>query len=140
MVVLTIGTFDCTHIGHAHLFRFCEQFGKVIVGVNSDEFVEKYKKRSTLFTYDERAELIERLGYTVVKNDSAGKELIDQVKPDFIIIGSDWLRKDYLSQIDVTPNYLDLHNISLVYTPYFKGISTTDIKERVRESDSHSNN
>jgi len=137
--VLTIGSFDSVHAGHAHLFRFCEQLGNVTVGVNSDEFIKKYKGNETLYTYEERADIIRRLGYNVVKNTSAGLQLIDEVNPDFLVIGSDWLRKDYLAQIDVTPDFLDDHGISLVYTPYFKGISTSDIKRRVHESNNNSN-
>ena len=132
--VLSIGSFDAVHAGHASLFRFCEQFGDVTIGVNSDEFIKKYKGNETLYTYEERADIIRRLGYTVVKNESAGRELIEQVEPDFLVIGSDWLRKDYLEQIDVTPDFLDERDISLIYTPYFRGISTTDIKRRIGES------
>jgi cytidyltransferase-like protein len=138
--VLTIGTFDSPHAGHAHLFKFCEQLGEVTVGVNSDEFVKKYKGNETLYTYEERADIIRRLGYNVVKNVSSGLQLIDEVNPDFLVIGSDWLRKDYLGQIAVTPDFLDERGISLVYTPYFKGISTSDIKRRVSESNSNSHN
>ena len=132
--VLTIGTFDVFHGGHTNLLQFCDSLGNTTVGVNSDEFVGRYKGRETLYTYEERANIIRGLGYTVLKNDSAGKELIERVNPDFLVIGSDWLRKDYLNQIDVTPDFLDENDISLVYTPYFRGISTTDIKDRVWRS------
>ena len=128
--VLTIGTFDVTHIGHAILFKRCQELGNLTVGVNSDEFIEEYKGRLPLYTYEERAALISKLGYTVMKNDSAGRELINEVQPDIIVIGSDWLRKDYLAQIDVTPDYLDENDITLVYVPYTQGISSTDIKRR----------
>lgn len=132
--VLTIGSFDCFHAGHSSLLRFCEDLGDVTVGVNSDEFIKKYKGNETLYTYEERSDIIRRLGYKVVKNISAGSELIGEVNPDFLVIGSDWLRKDYLKQINVSPVFLDERGISLVYTPYFETISTTDIKRRVLES------
>lgn len=124
-------------MGHAVLLKRCEALGEVIVGVNSDEFVRLYKK-APMFNTKERMELIRELGYTVVENNSSGRELIDQVKPDIIVIGSDWGRKDYLAQIDVTWDYLDDNNISLMYVPYTKGISSTEMKKRVK-SDNNSN-
>ena len=89
--VLTIGTFDTPHIAHALLFKRCEQLGNLTVGVNSDEFIEKYKGKPPLFTFEERATLIARLGYKVLINTSAGAELIRQVNPDILVIGSDQL-------------------------------------------------
>jgi glycerol-3-phosphate cytidylyltransferase len=132
--VLTVGTFDTPHLGHARLFKTCEALGNLTVGVNSDEFIEQYKGKRPLFTFEERATLISRLGYRVLINNSAGAELIREVNPDILVIGSDWLRKDYLKQIDMTPDDFDELGISLMYTPYTEGISSTDIKRRVDES------
>jgi glycerol-3-phosphate cytidylyltransferase len=129
--VLTIGTFDTPHIGHAYLFRECERFGKLVVGINSDEFVEKYKGRRPLFSYEERSTLISTLGYTVIKNSSAGRECIEQVNPDILAIGSDWARKDYYSQIDVDQDFMDENNITMIYIPRVPNISSTEIKSRV---------
>lgn len=136
--ILTIGSFDTPHLGHAILFQRCQELGNLTVGVNSDEFIEAYKGKRPLYTYEERATLISKLGYTVMKNDSAGRELINQVQPDIIVIGSDWATRDYLAQIDVNQDYLDENNISLLYVPYTQGISSTDIKRRASESNSHS--
>lgn len=40
--------------------------------------------------------------------------------------------KDYLSQIDVTADWLQEHGVSLVFVPYTVGISTSEIITRVR--------
>lgn len=129
--VLTIGTFDCVHAGHINLLQKCKEYGEVIVGLNSDEFIERYKGKPPLFTYQERIELLENLGYTVEKNDDNGSTLIYQVNPDVLAIGSDWARKDYLSQVGMTYDELDAMNIHLLYIPYTRHISTTEIKRRV---------
>jgi glycerol-3-phosphate cytidylyltransferase len=105
--------------------------GSLIIGVNSDEFVEKYKGKRPLYSYEERCQLLSAMGYEVVRNDSKGKDLIHMTQPDILVIGSDWARKDYLTQIGVTQEYLDDYNISLMYVPYTKGISSTDIKKRL---------
>lgn len=136
--VLTIGTFDTPHLGHAYLFRECERYGNVTVGINSDEFVERYKGTTPLFKYQERAALISVLGYSVVKNASAGRECIEAVAPDVLVIGSDWARRDYYSQIDVDQDFMDLNGITMVYVPRVPNLSSTEIKERV-QSNSNSN-
>lgn len=135
--VLTMGTFDTPHMGHAILLKECERYGEnVVVGVNSDEFVESYKGRRPLYEYAERANLIESLGYVVVKNSSAGRELIEEIQPDVIAIGSDWARKDYYSQIDVDQDFLDANRIALVYIPRVGSLSSTELKARSQNGQS----
>lgn len=129
--VLTLGTFDCPHIGHVSFLRKCEAFGTVTIGLNSDEFIMQYKGAFPIFSYDERAALLRGMDYPVDKNDGPGRDLIEKLQPDVIVIGSDWLRKDYLKQIDITPDYLEMNEITLVYVPYTEGISTSEIKKRL---------
>lgn len=130
--VLTIGTFDTPHIGHAYLLKECERYGnRVVVGVNSDLFVESYKGSRPVFDFNERAGLIEQLGYEVIKNSSAGRELIEIIKPDVLVIGGDWAERDYYKQIDVTQEYMDKNRITVVYIPRIGTISSTSIKERL---------
>ena len=52
--------------------------------------------------------------------------------PDIIAVGSDWEGRDYYSQMGFTQNWLDARGISLVYLPYTIGISSTDIKNRLK--------
>lgn len=131
-LLLTLGTFDTPHMGHAIFLRRCERFAdRVVVGVNSDEFVESFKGVRPVYGWEERATLIRDLGYEVVSNPSAGREVIGRVKPDVLAIGSDWARRDYYAQIDVDQDWLDLRGITMVYIPYTPGISSTDLKERL---------
>jgi cytidyltransferase-like protein len=135
MKLLTVGTFDIPHMGHAAFLRKCEQYAdNVIVGINSDDFVLRYKGTAPLFKYNEREYLIAMLGYETIRNDSAGRELIEEVGPDIIAIGSDWARKDYYKQINVDQDFLDSYEISMLYIPYTPGISTTSLKERLRDT------
>ena len=134
MKVLTIGTFDVPHVGHAAFLRRCEDLaagGQVIVGVNSDRFVADYKGAAPLYRESERVALIGLLGYLVRVNDGPGRDLIDRTRPDVLAIGSDWLARDYLTQIDVDVAWLEERGIALAYLPYSAGISSTAIKERL---------
>ena len=60
------------------------------------------------------------------------KPTILNVKPNFIIIGSDWAKKDYYKQMNFTQKWLDDNNIILVYLPYTENISTTLIKTKLK--------
>lgn len=132
MKLLTIGTFDTPHIGHAAFLRKCSMVSdEVIVGVNSDEFVKEYRGQSPVYSLQERLDLIGLLGYQTWVNDGAGRETIIAVAPDILAIGSDWARKDYYKQIGITQDELDTLDIMLMYIPYTKGISSTDIKGRL---------
>ena len=134
MNVLTIGSWAVPHIGHAAFLRRCEAFGVVTVGVNSDRFIRQYKGHPPLFTQDERLELIQSLGYPAVLNDGPGRDLIDFYRPDVLTIGTDWARRDYLAQINVTQDWLDERGITVAYVPMRPvGISSTEIVRRVAD-------
>ena len=135
--VLTIGTFDILHWGHIAFLRQCAQLGdRLTVGINSDEFAGRFK-RAPVMTQDERIHAVRQLGYAAPLNTSAGHELIEQVKPDVLAIGSDWARRDYLKQIDCDQDFLDSTKIILAYVPYVQGppISTSEIIRRIRNSE-----
>lgn len=87
-------------------------------------------------SYEERKAILEHCDLVdmVVKNvgDADSKLAIKIYNPDIIAIGDDWAKKNYYKQMDFTQEWLDDHGILLVYLPYFKGISTTEIKKRMK--------
>lgn len=131
--VLTLGTFDCVHSGHIRLLQECAAYGDVTVGLNTDDFVEQYKGHRPLFNYTERLQLLQPFCDRILANDTGGWELIDKVKPDLIVVGSDWLEKDYLKQLGVTREWLDERKIHLLYVTYTPLISTTEILKRCKQ-------
>lgn len=133
--VYTGGTFDLPHHGHFRLLQRAHDFGRVIVGLNTDEFILQYKGKAPIMSFDERKEILMACRWVdeVVPNygGADSKIAIDIVKPDYIIIGSDWARKDYYKQMDFTQDWLDERGIGLIYVPYTQGISSTDLKTRI---------
>lgn len=66
--VLTVGVFDLLHYGHFELFRCAKELsgknGKLIVAVQEDEYVTKYKPQAKLFyDWNTRAKMISALRY-----------------------------------------------------------------------------
>jgi glycerol-3-phosphate cytidylyltransferase len=135
-VVYTGGTFDLFHSGHVNLLRRCSEIGTVVVSLNTDEFIEKYKGKPPALSYHERESVLRACRYVddVVPNIGGhdSKISIDLVKPDYIVIGSDWARRDYYAQMQFDQDWLDARGIGLIYIPYTKKISSTDIKKRIQ--------
>jgi glycerol-3-phosphate cytidylyltransferase len=134
-VVYTGGTFDLPHKGHYRLLKRAAEIGTVVVALNTDEFIQSYKGRPPVLSYEERKEALLACRWVdeVVPNvgGTDSKIAIEMVQPDYIIIGSDWARKDYYLQMSFTQDWLDKRGIGLIYVPYTEGISTTDIKNRM---------
>ena len=134
-LVYTGGTFDIFHSGHVNLLRQCAKLGEVVVSLNTDAFILQYKGAIPYMTYDERKEILEACVFVsaVIPNEDGAdsKPTILKIKPDIIAIGSDWAKKNYYEQMNFTQDWLDEQNISSIYIPYTKGISSSRIKKRL---------
>lgn len=134
--IYTGGTFDLPHSGHVNFLRACAKLGEVTVSLNTDEFIADYKGKPPVMTYAERLGVLSefRCVSNVIPNigGADSKPAILEVRPDIIAIGSDWARKDYYLQMGFNQDWLDELNISLIYIPYTPGISSTEVKRRMR--------
>lgn len=138
-IVYTGGTFDLFHSGHVNLLRQCKEIatpdGSVVVSLNTDEFILEYKGKLPVCSYEERAAVLEACRYVdrVIPNvgGADSKVAILQVNPDYIVIGSDWEKRDYYAQMQFSREWLSERDIVLKYVPYTENISTTDLKRRV---------
>lgn len=135
--VLTLGTFDLFHRGHVELLRRCYGLGsRLVVGLNTDGFVERYKGQPPVIGYGDRKAVLEACRYVdhVVPNDQGDgsiRDVLDAVRPTTIAVGSDWERRDYLGQLGLTPADLAIRHCTVTYLPYTEGISSTGIRERL---------
>lgn len=134
---LTMGTFDLFHSGHVRLLSRCAGLAeRVVVGLNTDHFVETFKGQAPVIRYADRAAVLEACRHVarVIPNDQPGGSaaaLIEASGADLIVVGSDWQDRDYLGQIGVTSKWLRDRGIGLVFLPYTEGISSSLIKERL---------
>ena len=123
--VLTYGTFDMFHVGHARLIqRLAELGNRVIVGVSTDEFNLEKGKRS-IFSYPYRAEIISSLkGVDHVIPEETWDQKRDDIQRhsvDLLVMGDDWLGEfDHLSEL-----------CEVRYLPRTRHVSTTSIKTAI---------
>jgi glycerol-3-phosphate cytidylyltransferase len=136
-IVYIGGSFDLPHHGHYRLLERAAQFGKVVVSLNLSNFSEQYKGKKLIMSYEERREILLACKWVhdVVPNvgGADSRIAIEIVKPDYIVVGSDWAKKDYYAQMSFTQEWLDERGIGMIYLPYTKGVSSSDIKKRMEE-------
>lgn len=137
-ILYTGGTFDLFHYGHSNFLKQCKKLcDTVVVALNTDEFVAEYKQ-PTIMNYAERERSLLACQYvsSIIPNSSGGdsKPTILSVKPDIIAIGDDWAHKDYYKQMNFTQEWLEEQGIVLVYIPYTRGISSSEIRKRILAS------
>ena len=159
--VYTGGTFDLFHEGHVEMLEACARMagpnGLVVVGLNTDEFVTRYKGTPPLMDYRQRALLLLSCRHVDVVVPNTGEEdskiTIEMLEstvwnseepedhetrwvglPDIVAIGDDWACRDYYKQMGFTKQWLDEKRIVLVYVDRRTGESTTSIKQRLTSS------
>jgi glycerol-3-phosphate cytidylyltransferase len=108
------------------------------VSLNLNDFYKEYKGKELVLSYEERREILLACKWVdeVIPNygGADSRIAIELVKPDYIVISSDWANKDYYKQMGFSQEWLDERGIGLIYLPHTKGISTTDIKKRMNWS------
>lgn len=140
MRLYTGGTFDILHYGHINFLKKCKKIADhITIALNTDKFIYEYKGILPVFSFEERVKSLKVLGLAdeIIPNFGGkdSKPAILYAKPNIIAIGDDWAKKDYFSQMQFTEEWLDENDIVLVYLSYTKGISTTEIKNRLMRGD-----
>lgn len=128
----TDGVYDLFHVGHLNMIeaakRQCEY---LIVGVHGDEVVNRYKHRYPIIPEEERARIIGAVKGVdrVVVNDIRDKlTLLERYCFNVVFIGDDWKGTDRWNRFE---EVLGERGVDVVYVPYTRGISTTDIKKKI---------
>jgi len=92
-IVAVSGGFDPIHVGHLRMMQDASQHGRLVVIVNSDEWLLK-KKGYVFMPWDERAELIGAYDFVdrVIKakdDDRTVVASLEEIKPDIFANGGD---------------------------------------------------
>lgn len=123
---ITYGTFDLFHIGHLKLLeRIKSMCSNLIVAVSTDEF-NKLKGKISVIPYEQRAAIVAGIKFVdkVIPENNWEQKVtdIDKYHVDCFVIGNDWEGKfDFLRE-----------KCDVVYLPRTEGISTTELKEKLK--------
>jgi len=124
-VVYTSGTFDMLHINHLRMIEYARGLGDIlIVGVNTDELVAEYKS-TPMIPFEDRIALMRAMkgpDLVIPQHSLDHRDKVKKLKFDVFVVGDDWVGKyDYLEELGV----------SVVYTPYGSGATSTALKQKI---------
>lgn len=136
MIAYIGGTYDILHAGHIKLFRWAqEQYGFVVVALNRDEFVERYKGKKPAMSFEQRRVIIRELRSVnlVITNyaDEDSTKSIEMIMPNVIVAGSDWTVERLKKQMNLSDEFLSRNRIEVVIFPDSDPIHSSDIKKRI---------
>lgn len=129
-IVFTNGCFDVLHPGHLKLLDECRQLagprGAVVVGVNSDQSVERLKGPGRPVNGERSRCLLlihlKPVDHVVTFDEDTPINLIEKLRPDVIVKGSDYKGKDVVGS----------KLAAVVLVPIEDGFSSTAIIERMK--------
>ena len=129
----TTGVYDMFHIGHLNVIRRAKELcDYLIVGVSTDELVQKDKGKTPVIPFKERMEIVASIKY------------VDKVVPQFdknklaawekyhfnkMFVGSDWCGTPQWKKFE--EQFFPL-GVEIVYLPHTDGISSTEIVQRIK--------
>ena len=99
------GTFDILHPGHIQLLNYAKSLGDTLtVGIDSDRRVrEKKGYARPVHNVGDRAYMLQNLkavDYVVIfDSDEELERCIKTVKPDIMVVGSDWKGKSVIGSM-----------------------------------------
>lgn len=130
-IVFTNGCFDLLHYGHARYLTEAKTKGDIlIVGVNSDSSVKKIKGNNRpLINQRDRINLIaslESVDYAFLFNGETPLKAIKAIKPDILIKGADWKKREIAGASVVSGYKGKVLTIRLL-----KGRSTTNLIRKI---------
>ncbi len=130
-IVFTNGCFDILHAGHAYYLKKAKELGDVlVVGINSDQSVKRIKgEKRPIVPESMRAYLVDSLkpvDYVVIFQEDTPEKLIELIRPDVLVKGSDWKIEDIVGANTVLSYGGRVERIEFVFD-----ISTTKIIEKI---------
>ena len=125
---------DMIHSGHIDIIRKASRFGKLIIGVMSDEAVASYK-RFPMLPYSERKAMFENIKgvHQVIEQSTLSyRENILKYRPDFIVHGDDWLTGFQRPIRDEVTSLLSEYGGRLIELPYNDDEKYVELEKRAR--------
>lgn len=132
-IIFTNGCFDILHVGHLRYLQQARQLGDYLfVGLNSDESVKGLKgPQRPIQTQEERAEIL--LGLSCVDavsifGEPTPIELIEKVRPDFLVKGGDWPIEKIVGH-----EFVQSYGGVVQSLPFVPGRSSTGLIEKIQK-------
>ena len=130
----TTGVYDMFHIGHLNLIRRArEQCDYLIVGVSTDELVQREKGKTPIIPFEERIEIVKAIKYVdevVTQHDKNKLAAWKKYHFNKMFVGSDW---QGTPQWKAFEEQFAPYGVEIVYLSYTDGISSTKLTRVIKD-------
>lgn len=126
---------DIIHPGHLNILHEASKYGRVIVGVLTDEAIASYKRLPYL-NYEQRALVVSNLkgvSEVIPQTTLDYRPNLEKIHPDFVVHGDDWKDGVQAKTRQQVIDKLSEWGGKVIDVPYTKGISSTILNERLKE-------
>lgn len=125
---------DIIHSGHIAIINKAKRYGKLMIGLLTDEAIVSYK-RYPLVPYSERKSMFENIVgvYRVVKQDKLSyKENLEKYKPDYVVHGDDWKSGFQQPIREEVISVLNTYGGKLIEFPYSINETYDELEKRAK--------
>lgn len=126
---------DIIHPGHINIIKIASQYGRVIVGLFTDEAIASYKRKPYM-TYEQRKTVIENIkgvSEVVPQNTRDYEDNLRKFQPRYMVHGTDWREGPLADVRKKAIAILKEWGGEIIEPEYTKGISSTLIQKKIRE-------
>ena len=112
-----------------------KKYGRLVAGVLSDEAMIRYNRFPTI-SFEERKQMLEKISEVdevVVQNEVMYGTILEQLKPDYVIHGDNWLNDPMEVIRDNVIENLNKWGGKLIEVPYTYNENVKNIEAIVRE-------
>ncbi len=133
--VYTCFTTDVIHEGHLNIICEAKKYGKLIVGVLSDESMVKFDRFPTI-SFEERVELIKAIpdvDEVVCQEEIMYDGVFANIHPDYVIHGDNWKFGPMKAIRDNVEKLLSIYGGQIIDIPYTYNEKVKYMDDRIRE-------
>lgn len=136
-IVLFQGAFEIINYGHVRCFKRCALEGdRVIVALNTNALLPKYKNRQPVLPWRHKATIIRSIRYVdqvVQAHTFSPMRLLRKYRPAVYVLGDEWTKTK-----DAEIAFVKSYGGRIVITPRYAGVvSTSEIKRRLLAEAAH---
>lgn len=135
-VVLLQGAFEILNAGHVQVFRRCREQGDyLIVALNTNRLLKKYKNRDAVLPWAQKKLILEAIRWidkVVPAHEPATSALLQKHKVDVYCLSREW-ESDHRAEID----YMRSKGKEVFFTHDYKVVRTRNIKAALLKEAQH---
>ena len=126
---------DILHPGHIKIIKVSQEYGRVMVGLFTDEAIASYK-RIPYMTYEQRKIVIENVkgvDEVVPQLTRDYEDNLRKYKPDYMVHGTDWREGPLADVREKAIKILAEWGGRIIEPEYTQGVSSSLIQKQIKE-------